>query len=216
VPAVSGRILALRLALGAAIVGLSLVILWQAGLLSDAGGSRAGVEVPPGLRPADVTLDTPNELNLKVGLAPGNLAPDFEFSDYRGGRARLSDFRGQPVVLNFWASWCAPCKAELPTMSAMLRAYEGRIAIIGVNNGESFATGKRFLDSVHAELTAFAFDPGQAVARRYALQGLPTSYFIDAQGVITRVVAGVLTPGVLQSGIEEALIGWGRVQAPPR
>jgi cytochrome c biogenesis protein CcmG/thiol:disulfide interchange protein DsbE len=212
---VSRRILALRLTLAAAIVGLSLVILWQAGLLSGGGSGAADVKAPPGLRPADTSLETPSQLNFKVGLAPGNLAPDFEFSDYRGGRARLSDFRGQPVVLNFWASWCGPCKAELPAMSAMLRAYEGRLAMIGVNNGESFATGKRFLDSVHADLTAFAFDPDQAVARRYGLQGLPTSFFIDAQGVITRVVPGALTPGILQSGIEEALIGWGRVQAPP-
>jgi thiol-disulfide isomerase/thioredoxin len=207
---------AIRLSLGAIIVGLALIALWQAGLLFGGGGpSSDSLDEPANLKPANTSVQTPNPFGLPIGLKPGSVAPDFEFSDYNGRRYRLSDFRGHPVVLNFWASWCGPCKQELPAMSAVLRAYEGRLSVIGVNNGESYKTGKRFLDQVKADLTTFAYDPGQDVVHKYAIEGMPTSYFIDADGVVTRVMNGALTPGTMQSGVEEAIIGYGRVQARP-
>ncbi len=206
---------AVRLGLGSVIIGLSLIVLWQVGLLFDNGGGATSDEAPPGLQPANASVKTPNDLNLAVGLKPGELAPDFEFSDYGGRRFRLSDFRGHPVVVNFWASWCGPCRQELPAMSAILRLYEGRLSVVGMNNGESFKSGKRFLDQVNADLTAFGYDPAQDVAHRYEIQGMPTSYFVDGDGVITRVMSGALTPGTMRSGVEEAIIGWGRAQARP-
>jgi thiol-disulfide isomerase/thioredoxin len=206
--------LAIRLAVGGLLVAALLLGLWQGGLLF--GGSDAGgIDEPPNLQPANTSVQTPNQFGLSVGLKPGNLAPDFEFSDYQGKRYRLSDFRGHALVLNFWASWCGPCRQELPAMSAVLRIYQGRVSVIGMNNGESFKTGRRFLDQVGADLTAFGYDPGQDVAQRYAIEGMPTSFFVDADGVITRVMNGALTAGLMQSGVEEAIIGWGRVQSRP-
>lgn len=207
---------ALRLAAGTATVGLALVALWLGGVLfpSTGGETLLDREAPATLRPADASTDTPNPLGLQVGLRPGNVAPDFEFSDFDGRRSRLSEFRGGPLALNFWASWCIPCRAEMPDLEAALDRYEPRgLAIIGVNYGESYKTARRFLDEVGVALTAFAFDPDQDVVRRYAIEGMPTTYFLDRDGVITRVVTGVLTPKVLDSSIEEAIIGWGRVRA---
>ncbi|HEY7269088.1 MAG TPA: TlpA disulfide reductase family protein, partial [Dehalococcoidia bacterium] len=182
---------AIRLAAGSAIIAVVLALLWQfAGLFGGSGSSGSSAGEPANLQPVSTSVQTPNPLGLTVGLKPGNVAPDFEFSDYTGRRFRLSDFRGHPVVLNFWASWCAPCKQELPAMSAVLRAYEGRLSVIGVNNGESYQTGKRFLDQVKADLTSYAYDPAQAVANKYAIAGMPTSFFIDADGVVTRVMQG--------------------------
>lgn len=207
---------AIRLAGGAAVVAVILVVLWQAGLIFDSAGSAGPLlDEPANLQPVSTSVQTPNPYGLTVGLKPGNVAPDFEFSDYSGRRYRLSDFRGHPVVLNFWASWCAPCKQELPAMSAVLRAYEGRLSVVGVNNGESYQTGKRFLGQVNSDLTSYAYDPSGAVANRYAIAGMPTSYFIDSDGVVTRVMQGPLTEGTMQSGVEEAIIGYGRVQARP-
>ena len=206
----------LRLLAGAAVVAVSLGVLWQAGVLfGGSSGGSSDIQQPANLESANTSLQTPNPFGLTVGLKPGNVAPDFEFSDYSGRRYRLSDFRGHPVVLNFWASWCGPCKAELPAMSAVLRLYEGRLAVVGVNNGESYVTGKRFLDQVKADLTSFAYDPTGAVANKYAIDGMPTSYFIDADGVVTRVQQGPLTQGTMKDGVEEAIIGYGRVQARP-
>ncbi|HXH20562.1 MAG TPA: TlpA disulfide reductase family protein [Dehalococcoidia bacterium] len=204
----------LRLGAGAAIVGLALLALWQAGLLFDT--SDGGDAADAALEPADASVRTPAVSGYEVGLRPGNLAPDFEFSDFEGRRQRLSDYRGRPVALNFWASWCGPCKAEMPALEAAVRRYEARgLAVIGMNNGESLKTAQRFLNEVKVELSAFGYDPQQAVVRRYAIDGMPTTYFIDANGVITRVVTGTLNERILQSAIEEAIIGWGRVQARP-
>jgi thiol-disulfide isomerase/thioredoxin len=207
---------ALRFVIGASIVGLTLAVLWQAGLLfSDDEDGENPSEVS--LEAADAGIETTAPSGLEVGLRPGNLAPDFEFSEYGGERLRLSDLRGRPVFINFWASWCGPCRAEMPDMEVVLRRYEARnLVIIAVNNGETLRAGQRFLDELGVNLSAFAFDPGQDIVRRYAVQGMPTSYFVDAEGVITRVVTGALNERTMQSAVEEAIIGWGRVEAAPR
>jgi thiol-disulfide isomerase/thioredoxin len=207
-----GRASLARLAAGAAVVALALLALWQSGLLfpDDEGLDPSA----PDLDPADASVTTPSIAGYEVGLKPGSLAPDFEFSDFEGRRQRLSDYRGRAVAINFWASWCGPCEAEMPDLAQALRRYP-TLAIIGMNNGESYRTAQRFLEKVQVELTAFGFDPQQAVVRRYAVDGMPTTYFIDANGIVTRIVTGALNERLLQSAIEEAIIGWGRVQAAP-
>jgi thiol-disulfide isomerase/thioredoxin len=204
-----GRASLIRLAAGAAVVVVALVALWQAGLLFPEEESLD--PSAPDLEVADASVTTPPAAGYEVGLRPGNLAPDFEFSDFNGRRQRLSEYRGRPVAVNFWASWCGPCEAEMPALETALRRYPS-LAIIGINNGESYRTARRFLDKVQVELSAYGFDPQQAVVRRYAIDGMPTTYFIDANGVITRVVPGALNERLLQSAIEEAIIGWGRVR----
>jgi thiol-disulfide isomerase/thioredoxin len=142
---------------------------------------------------------------MAVGLREGNLAPDFEFSSFDGRRQKLSDFRGRVVILNFWATWCIPCKAELPDMNTLLeREGDERLAVLAMNYGESFTSANRFVEQLDVRLTAFGYDPGQSVARRYNVEGLPVSYFIDARGVVVRVVVGQLTPALMDSGLREA------------
>lgn len=209
----SGREFALRLGSGAAIVLVAFLALWRAGAL-DGDGAGVPADVASQLAPADAAIETPHDGRLQVGLRPGELAPNFEFSTFEGERLRLSDFRGRPAVVNFWASWCGPCRAEMPELEAALRRYDYRgLAVIGVNNGESFRSATRFLEDVQVTLTAHAYDPAQGIVRRYAVQGMPTTYFIDAEGVITRVVAGALTRQGIETAVEEAIIGWGRVRA---
>jgi thiol-disulfide isomerase/thioredoxin len=138
------------------------------------------------------------------------VAPDFEFSAFDGSRMRLSDFRGRPVFLNFWATWCGPCRAELPAMEVKLRQHapEG-LVVLGVNNGERLRTAERFLDKLDVKLTAYAYDPGADIARRYSIQGMPTSYFIDAEGVITGVYAIALSESLMEEAIAQAIAGYG-------
>jgi peroxiredoxin len=194
-----------------ALVTLALAVFWQWGLLFDTAQETG---TPAGLEPADTSLRTADEAGYEVGLRPGNVAPDFEFSDSNGRRLRLSDFRGRPLALNFWASWCPPCKAEMAALEAAVNRYQARsLAVIGLNNGEPYANARRFLDQVQVELTAIGFDPRADIARLYAVEGMPTTYFIDSNGVITRVVTGVLNERLLESAVDDAIIGWGRVKA---
>lgn len=193
--------------LAAVAVGIGAVALWLGGVFSSGAQVTSDASTP--VQPAAI-LETANLEGLDVGLREGNLAPDFEFSAFDGRRMKLSDFRGGAVLLNFWATWCIPCRAELPDMETLLHRYQDRgLAVIAVNNGESFAPADRFLRRLEVQLTAFAYDSRQSVVGRYDVYGMPMSYFIDARGVITRVVAGPLTPGIMETGVREAL-------SPPR
>ncbi len=196
-----------RLAGAAVAVGLGLFALWQTGVLfrSDAAATSGGGEAVT-LLPADASLTTANPAGLPVGTSEGELAPDFAFSAFDGRRLRLSDFRGRPVLLNFWATWCGPCRQELPDMGTLLRRHESEgLAIIAVNVAETYAPASRFLGQLEIQLTAFAYDPLGDVARRYGVHGLPTSYFIDPQGVIRRVVPGQMRLKDMESFLQEAL-----------
>ena len=210
-PALSRGSLA-RLAAAALVVGLGLAGLWQAGVLfqrDDATTTGAGGEIVS-LEEADASIETPNSLGLSVGLRQGDLAPDFEFSAFDGRRLRLSDFRGRPVLLNFWATWCIPCKRELPAMEALLRRHEADgLAVVAVNAAETYGPANRFLQELGVQLTAFAYDPKGDVVRRYGVQGLPTSYFIDAEGVVRRVVAGEMSAELMESLLQATLAAAG-------
>jgi peroxiredoxin len=200
--------------LGGAIValGVGLIVLWQMGVFSRPGETE--IEDDSGrvvqLRPADVSVDTVAPPGFSVGLREGDVAPDFEFSAFDGTRMQLSDFRGRPVFLNFWATWCGPCRAELPAMEVKLREHSAHgLVVLGVNTGERIETAERFLEKLDVELTAYAYDPGASVAKRYSIPGMPTSYFIDADGVITGVYAIALTESRMESAILQTIAGYG-------
>jgi cytochrome c biogenesis protein CcmG, thiol:disulfide interchange protein DsbE len=185
-------------------VAAGLALLYFAGVVGKEDPQDEGVPV----QAARVDLQTTPVVGRNVGLSEGNVAPDFEFSSFDGTRMKLSDLRGRPVLVNFWASWCIPCRAEMPDIEAALQTYAPQqFAAVGVNNGEHYKPAREFLDKIGAKFTAFAYDSSATVAKKYAVQGMPTSYFIDARGVITLVVLGPLTPPVMKSGVEGAIAG---------
>jgi thiol-disulfide isomerase/thioredoxin len=199
-----------RAAVAAVVLAVGLVVLWQAGIVFDS--DKASITDESGrtieLLPADVSLATPAAAGRDIGLKEGEVAPDFEFSSFEGERLRLSDYRGRPVFLNFWASWCGPCRAELPAMEVLLRdhASDG-LAIVAVNNGERIQTAERFLQRLDVKLTAYAYDPSAEIVQRYGVAGMPTSYFIDAEGIITGVYATALSPRLMAEAVAEAIAG---------
>ena len=197
---------------GLALVAVGLLALWAVGALSDPGSTEttdeAGRTVQ--LDPADPSLTTDVPAGYEVGLRQGDVAPDFAFSSFDGERLKLSDFRGRPVWLNFWASWCAPCRAEMPAMELKLREHaDDNLLIVAVNNGERIEAAERFLERLQIDLGLYAYDPAADIARRYSLVGMPTSFFIDANGVITDVYALALNEEVMESAIKRAVAGFG-------
>ncbi len=199
-----------RLVAAGAIVAVAVLALWQAGILFP--DDEATVTTPDGtarIFAATTDVDTPPLAGRSVGLSEGDIAPDFEFSTFDGERMRLSDLRGQPVFLNFWASWCGPCRQEMPNMQTMLEKYSSaKLVVLAMNNGESIAPAQRFLDRIEVQLSEFGYDPTAQVVKKYQVTGLPVSYFIDANGVITRVVAGELSFNVMESSVQEVIAGY--------
>ena len=139
----------------------------------------------------------------------GHLAPDFELETALGQTVSLSEVieanaTGQPVVLNFWASWCAPCRVEMPHLQNTNVKYNGRAAVIGVNQGEALNTVMDFGAEYNISYPLLV-DTTQEVSQLYEVRGLPTTIFIDADGVVREVVIGTVTQAVLEDRLDNLL-----------
>jgi peroxiredoxin len=124
----------------------------------------------------------------------GAAAPAFSLARLDGsGRVSLASLRGKTVVLNFWASWCDPCKREAPTLERVWREYRGRgVVVLGVDSGDARSDARRFL-AAHGITYPIVVDPDQLVAAdSYGVPGLPVTFVIDPAGRI--VGGGVLGP----------------------
>ncbi len=139
-------------------------------------------------------------------------APDFAVEALDGGDVlRLSDYRGKVVVLNFWASWCEPCRREMPEFEAAYqeRAAANDLVVLAVN---ALALDARpdavaFIEAMGATFPT-AFDtPDGAVTARYNVRGLPATFFIDREGVVRRMMLGPVYGDLLGEGIAAAEAG---------
>lgn len=192
----------------ATIVGVVIAGLWLAGVFDSAAGEPAVLVETPAVDGAD---------DLEVGPLAGQIAPDFELTDVDGKRRRLSDFRGQAVFLNFWATWCVPCQAEMPEIFALQEEYGDRLATIEVDRGESPDKARDFLDGLPrldggkgVSYTVNGLDPTEVVYNRYGtlpIQVTPISVFVDERGVVTQLYNGQLDRNQMREFIEGALAG---------
>lgn len=117
----------------------------------------------------------------------GALAPDFTLQTVSGDSLSLSDLRGQVVLINFWATWCGPCRLEMPAIQA--RYNDGGFAVLAVNFDESAPQVQTFVDEFEITFPAL-LDPGGNVQELYRVRGYPTTFFVDADGVIRVVHIG--------------------------
>lgn len=119
-------------------------------------------------------------------------APEFEFTTFEGETLRLVDLRGQPVVLNFWASWCGPCRAEAPLLAeAWQQEQDGEIIFIGLTHSDTQHGALSFIEEYGLHYPNGP-DPGNAISRLYGVQGIPATFFIDAEGRIVDSHRGML------------------------
>ena len=158
------------------------------------------------------TVFGPDGEPIEVGVAEGQSralvgapAPDFTLLDLAGQPVTLSTFRGQVVILNFWASWCPPCRSEFPLLQS---AYEDRaddgLIVIAVNQEESSAEATRFADEFGLTMPVVLDSTGE-VGEQYRLLGLPQSVFIDKSGIVRAVQIGEVTNETLTEKIEDLL-----------
>jgi len=130
-------------------------------------------------------------------------APDFNLQSVAGKTIKLSDLRRQPVLINFWATWCAPCRIEMPALQDRFEKYsEEGLAILAVDFNEPAEAVLAF--GAEFGLTFdLLLDPGGKIQDLYRIRGYPTSFFIDRQGVIKVVHIGVMTEGQLDGYLAE-------------
>jgi thiol-disulfide isomerase/thioredoxin len=137
-------------------------------------------------------IDRDAEVNAEVTAPyPGYRAPDFAFEDLDGNTVRLSELRGKPVLLNFWATWCPPCRKEIPDLQKFYEQYGDRITLLGIDWGEDAEEVKRFLRRYGATYTNLLDKDGKFFVL-YRLTGLPSSYWIDEEGIIRGLWLGAM------------------------
>lgn len=139
----------------------------------------------------------------ETGLKKGNLAPDFELETIDGEKVKLSDYRGEKVLLNFWATWCPPCRAEMPDMQKYHEDHEDGV-ILAVNLIET----EQSLESIEAFLNEYGItfniliDESTQVTSLYDAYALPTSYLINSEGEIHNLAIGAINYDLLVEEFE--------------
>jgi thiol-disulfide isomerase/thioredoxin len=137
----------------------------------------------------------------------GFLAPDFELITLNGDTVTLSELQGKVVLVNFWASWCPPCRSEMPAMERIYTEYgPDDFVILAVNNTrqDNPSDAERFVSE--KELTfPILFDTDGWVSSKYQVHSLPTSFFVDRKGTVSEIVIGGMSEALLRTRVEELI-----------
>ncbi|MFW5691267.1 MAG: TlpA family protein disulfide reductase [Chloroflexota bacterium] len=142
-----------------------------------------------------------------VAPEPDALAPPFTLDALNGEPVTLWDLRGQPVVVNFWATWCAPCLAEMPELQALYDAHAADgLRVLAVNLGEPADAVRAWADALGLRFDML-LDPSAATAQRYYLRGYPSTFIVSPGGVIVRVFHGPVRMADLQAALTPYLAG---------
>jgi cytochrome c biogenesis protein CcmG, thiol:disulfide interchange protein DsbE len=137
--------------------------------------------------------------------APGKPAPDFTLSRIDGrGKLQLASLRGKVVVLNFWASWCYPCKEEAPALAAAAKRWPGRVVVLGVDVNDFAGDARRFARKYGLDYP-LVHDNHNVTSPSYGLTGLPETFFIDRRGRVVVHVPGQVKEAEIQDGVQRAL-----------
>ncbi len=122
----------------------------------------------------------------------GNPAPDFKLVSLKGGSLSLSQYRGKLVIINFWATWCPPCKQEMPLLQSYADHHSADTVLLGIDFDEQPAAVQAFVDELKLDFPIL-LDPGGKVSDLYRVRAYPTTYFVDTAGKIRAYHVGLLS-----------------------
>lgn len=145
-------------------------------------------------------------IDLPIGISEGELAPEFSGTTLEGEVVQLSDLRGKTVLVNIFASWCGPCRAEAPHLVEVDNMLDEDVVIVGLNLQEKVPEVEGFKQDFGIDFPLVLNEDG-SLTEIYKPIGLPTSWFIDPDGVVRYVHAGPMTSEIILAAIEETKAG---------
>src|SRR5215203_2950684 len=128
-------------------------------------------------------------VELSAEPAVGRRAPNFTLTTVTGETVQLTEVRGKPVVINFWATWCGPCQREMPALEDAAQRFGGDVVFLGVDEGEPLDVVEKYLEELGVTF-AVPLDSDMSVGDRYQVAGMPTTFFVDAEGIIRHLWVG--------------------------
>lgn len=177
-------------------------------------GCASVADVVPGLssvaRPGRIGTAPPSSPPPRAGASleaqsVAGMAPDFTLPTLEGNEVTLSDLRGQPVLINFWATWCPPCRFEMPAMQRVYERYKDKgLVILAVNYREDKERIRPFVEELGITFIIL-LDLDGVVANQYRVLGLPTTYFVDRNGKVTNVRVGAMNEEFMEANVQELL-----------
>ena len=136
----------------------------------------------------------------------GRPLPDFNLPDLNGRAVRLSDYSGQPVLINFWASWCPPCRAEMPDLEALYTEHQTEgLVILAINSGESQSIAAAFAEEYGLSFPVL-LDENAALSDQWMINNLPTTILVGRDGLVKVIRVGLLRSEQIESAIMPHLI----------
>jgi cytochrome c biogenesis protein CcmG/thiol:disulfide interchange protein DsbE len=178
-------------------VGVAIWFFELRGDTSEGAAGEAGfgiIDLPAGM----------NATGNNPAAQAGRAAPNFRLRTIDGGEASLTDLRGRYVLLNFWASWCGPCRGETPLLQAYTEDHPDGLVVVGVNQQESRGDAKAFVEEFGVTYPQLLDSSGQVSSAYRVSRGLPISFLIDPEGVILRVHIGQVAEEQLDELAAEA------------
>jgi thiol-disulfide isomerase/thioredoxin len=167
------------------------------GLVTTPTETQAPTQVPTETAPEEPTETTENQPTEPSA----HIAPDFTMLDKEGNEVTLASFFGKPIILNFWASWCGPCKMEMPEIQKFYEQYGEEIHFLLVSVDESLDTAKTFITDSGYTFPVY-FDTTSMGGYLYGASSIPLTYFIDAQGNLAAYYMGAMSESILQQGVD--------------
>jgi thiol-disulfide isomerase/thioredoxin len=168
--------------------------------LSACGGAAPaiGPAVPHTIAQESKLVDTTAPVDLPQ---VGQVAPDFQYTMADGSTHLLSQLRGKKVLVNFWATWCGPCRSEMPDLQKALGETGDSVVVLGVNKAQELKEIAPFADELRISFPLIA-NPAGDIAGRYGAQNLPTSYFINSDGTIGLKKTGVMNYSFIKTHLD--------------
>ena len=151
-----------------------------------------GLIIMLGWAVANHWLSREQALEADIGLDMGDLAPDFALETMHGEMIRLSDYRGTPILLNFWATWCPPCREEMPDMERLHQETGMKVIAVNLTATENSLQAIDDFATSYQLTFPMPLDKKNLVAEQYQILPIPTTYIIDSQGIIQLYVFGPL------------------------
>ena len=171
------------------------------GLATTPTETQAPTQTPT-QAPAETAPEDPTEVTeTQPTDPPAHLAPDFTMLDKDGNEVTLASFFGKPIILNFWASWCGPCKMEMPEIQKFYEQYGEEIHFLLVSVDDSVDTAKAFIADSGYTFPVY-FDTTSMGAYSYGASSIPLTYFIDAEGNLAAYYMGAMSEGILRQGVD--------------